>query len=178
MGKYKTFGRPEAVWNKLGGEYGVDLFLAGKTSVVPVGSNILTIDRSVRPVYPDFVNEVMHPELEDIGPSNFDLSTLPLYLHPEQKNHGRMDGIRLYAFLKDSGLIEHCLDLRVGEELVKQRHLWPMAWSGKAVLLWKSVVRDSSGNLGVPCVSGGVCIGLVWLGTKVGRGGPAALSST
>jgi hypothetical protein len=148
----KTFGRPEAVWNKLGGEEGVDRFLRGKTVVSTPGSNILTIDREVKPTYSDWMKEVMHPELENTGPSHLDPGSAVLYLHPKQKNGGVMGGDKLYGFLKDTGLIEHCLDLRVGEELAGQPHLWPAVWKGKAVSLWKSVVLDHDGNLSVPHV--------------------------
>jgi hypothetical protein len=42
--KYRnvTLGRVEAVWNKLGGEQGVKLFLSGQTEVVPVTDNEYT----------------------------------------------------------------------------------------------------------------------------------------
>ena len=33
---------------------------------------IIHVDRSVRPLYPDWMKEVMHPELEDVGPSEYD----------------------------------------------------------------------------------------------------------
>lgn len=184
MSKYNVYVEDvsvEAVFNKLNGVDGARRFLAGQTVVSPVGGNILTIDRSVRPVYPDFAKVVMHPELEDVGPTSFDLVTLPLYPHPTQKKGGRIEGNKLYSSLKDTGLIEYCLDLRVGEELVKQPHLWPASWKGLFLPLWKSVVRYADGNLYVPYVyehAGRVFVNWNLLDNDFYDNYPAALSAS
>lgn len=177
----KTFGRPEAVWNKHGGEEGIDRFLRGETIVVPVGHNILTIDRSVKPTWPVWTKETMHPEFENTGPTHLDPSTIIPYYHPEQKNGGRIGGTKLYEFLNNAGLIEHCLDLRVGEEFVKHPSLFPLALDGKAVFLWKSVVLSLDGSRRVPYVigdAGRVCVVWLWIASDLCDRSPAGLSAS
>jgi hypothetical protein len=181
MAKYKTFGRPEAVWNKLGGEDGVDAFLASKTKVVPVGGNVLVIDRSIAATYPEWKQELKFKQFENTGPTSVDLSTTIPYLHPKQKNGGHVGGTELCNFLESTGIIEHCLDLRFGEELVKQPHLFPTAWNGKYVFLWKSVVLNRDGGVFVPyvCEDGGrEFVYWNWLGDGFCDFGPALLSAS
>ncbi|MGI0016021.1 MAG: hypothetical protein ACREBU_21580 [Nitrososphaera sp.] len=55
-----TMGRVKAVWNKLGGEDGVERFLRGEPIVADVQSDLIQVDRSIRPVYPDWVKEILH----------------------------------------------------------------------------------------------------------------------
>ena len=187
MAKYKTFGRPEAVWNKLGGEEGVDRFLRDETMVMEKPRRIpcfyiLSVDRSVRPTYPDGVEKVMHPDLEATGPEQCDPGAAILYSHPKQKNGGWIKGNELYAFLKETGLIEHCWSLRDGEELKENPHLYPEAWKGKCIFLWKSVVLEHrSGALSVPYVywnDGAVDLGWGWLVDDLCDAHPAALSAS
>lgn len=171
----------EAMFNKVGGVEGARRLLRGETRVAPVGGNILTIDRSVSATYPDWKKDLADPEFENTGPITVDPLSTILYLHPKQKNGERIGGTELYKFLKSTGLIEHGLDLRFGEELVKHLQLFPTAWKGKYVFLWKSVVLDRRGGLGVPyvCEDGGaVRVYWHWLGHDFDDGHPAVLSAS
>ncbi len=155
-------GKIEAVWNKLGGEAGADAFLAGKlivadpqslTKVKAEPGSILRVDRSVRPQYPDWVDKVMHPELENTGPKRFDLGRVRdnLWLHDGQKNGGRVTGQVIYDYLKSTDTLKTCLGLRDGEEIRKKGiKTFRKYFGGKAVFLWKSIVRNRSGSLSVP----------------------------
>src|ERR1700722_11534777 len=76
--------------NKLGGEDADDVhkrlakaLREPRTPPTPEPplDTIVRVDRSVRPVYPDFVKTVMHPELEKVGPAEYDLATVDLWLH-------------------------------------------------------------------------------------------------
>ncbi len=185
MAKHKDLGRIIALWNKVGGDAGVAKILDGKTKVVHVGGTVLTIDRSVAPTYPSWVdltwNEHEKYSVLGTGLSTIDLMTTILYLHPSQKNGGRIGGTELYEFLKSTGLIEHCLDLRFGEELVKQPHLFPAAWKGKYLPLWKSVTLHRGGSLDMPVVcevEGKVYVHWVWLGRDHYDVHPAVLSAS
>ncbi len=115
------------------------------------------------------------------GPSHLDPALAPLYLHPKQKNGGVLEGNKLYASLKETGLIALCFSLRDGEELLKNPHLFPEVWKGRSVFLWKSVVRNRDGGLDVPYVywdGGQVCLRWRWLDNVWFDGSPAALSAS
>ena len=53
---------------------------------------IIRVDRSIHSVYPDWMKEVMHPELEVAGPSEYDLTKAELYLHDGQKGGKKRGG--------------------------------------------------------------------------------------
>lgn len=114
---------------------------------------LIRVDRSIRPVYPDWVKVVMYPELEPTGPVEYDLGTIDPWLHDGQKNGRSMEGHELYEYLKDKKMLEGCLSLRDGEEIQKKGlAVFRKFFQGKAVFLWKSVVQDRDGNLIVPCL--------------------------
>lgn len=179
----KTNGWNKAVVQRLGGVARADALLRGELTVSEKSPRVLFVDRSVKPAYPDFAKELPKEtrELEATGLEQYDPSTLPLYLHPKQKNGGQFEGNSLYAFLKGSGLIEHCLSLRDGEELVKHPACYPESWKGKYVFLWKSVVLHRDGRLLVPYVNwddGEVYLSWRWLGNDWYDFIPAALSAS
>ena len=110
------------------------------------------VDRSVSPIYPDWVKKVMHPELERMGPAEYDLSLVKLWLHPDQLN-GVVNGNAIYKHLKQNVALADCLglaDLRAIQ--AKGIAVFRKLFAGKVVFGWKSVVqdRDVSGNLSVP----------------------------
>ena len=128
-------------------------------------SQIIRVDRSVRPVYPDWRKKVMHPELEGAGPSEYDLATVEQWLHDDQKKKSVVVGNRIYDHLKKTDTLKTYLGLRDGEEIKKKGiEVFRKFFGGKAVFLWASVVRDRDGNLGVPCLVGydGVVV-VLWL---------------
>ena len=112
---------------------------------------LIRVDRSIRPVYPDWVKTVMHPELELTGPVEYDLGTVDPWLHNGQKNGCCMEGHKLYEYLKENGMLESCLSLRDGEEIQKKGiAVFRKFFQGKAAFLWKSVVQTRNGFLRVP----------------------------
>ena len=112
---------------------------------------LIHVDRSIRPVYPDWVKLVMHPELESTGPVEYDLGAVDLWLHDVQKNGQRIEGHKLYEYLKEKKILERCLSLRDGEEIQKQGiEIFRKYFGDKAVSLWKSVVQNRNGDLNVP----------------------------
>jgi hypothetical protein len=127
---------------------------------------IIRVDRSVRPVYPEWVKKVMHPELEGTGPAEYDLAKVEQWLHDEQKK-GVMVGNRIYEHLKSNNMLASCLGLRDLEEIQKKGvRCFPKPVKGNAVFGWKSVVLGHGGNLSVPClveVGGGVLLDWYWL---------------
>lgn len=182
-----NLGQIEAVLNKIGGEAAIARLLAGELVVVereplvpkpevPLDT-IIRVDRSVRPVYPDWMKKVMHPELEGVGPSEYDLATVVQWLHDDQKT-GVATGNRIYDHLKKTDALKTCLGLRDGEEIKKKGiEVFRKFFRGKAVFLWASVVQDRDGDLGVPCLvghGGDVVVYWYWLDYDWDGSGPAA----
>ena len=150
---------------------------------VKLNQSILTpastvrIDRSVRPIYPDWVEKVLHPELEKTGPAEFDVSKLKLWLHKDQKGGKWLKGQKIYEHLKDNDMLESCLGLA---DLIaiqaKGITFFRQHFADKAVFGWKSVVRLRDGSLSAPylCYVGGkVVLHWFWLGYDWSGSGPA-----
>src|SRR5258708_985864 len=81
---------------------------------------IIRVDHSVKPSYPDWMKKkdgVMHPELEAIGPVEYDLQTVLQWLANGQENVVKgnhvnvVKGNRVYAQLKKENALENCLGL-------------------------------------------------------------------
>lgn len=143
----------------------------------PILDTIIRVDRSIRPVYPDWVKTVMHPELENTGPDEYDLATIEPWLHDGQKNGKWIGGQDLYEHHKKYEMLASSLSLRDGEEIQKKGIVvFRKFFGGKAVFLWKSVVQDRDGNLDVPCLVGRgdeVVVLWYWLGLNWDGGYPA-----
>ena len=112
---------------------------------------IVRVDRSIRPTYPDWVKTVIHPELEPLGPAEYDITKVEQWLHDGQKDGGYVEGNKIYAHLKETDTLKTCLGLRDLEEIQKKGIVFfRKNFAGKAVFGWSGVVRDRDGNLGVP----------------------------
>jgi hypothetical protein len=136
-------------------------------SVIDEYDPIVVVDRSVIPVYPDWVKERLYPELEKTGPDTLDASKLELWLHPKQVN-GVAEGNEIHDFLKKNNLLSGCLGL--ADLLAIQKRgvvFFRKHFAGKVVFGWQSVVRNRYGDLNVPCLldlEGGVIVYWRWLG--------------
>lgn len=166
MSKYNFYVEDvsvEAVFNKLGGVDGARRLLCDELTLVEVAPDLVRVDRTVRPTYPDWMREVLHSELEATGPSEFDYGKLTMWLHDRQKN-GTVTGQVIYDHLKSGDMLSSCLGLRDLEEIQKKgiTH-FRKYFKGQAVFGWKSVVRLGDGLLDVPylCESGGRVV-LFW----------------
>ena len=112
---------------------------------------IIRVDRSIRPSYPHWVKMVMHPELEDKGPAEYDISVVEQWLHDGQKDGKRVKGNEIYDHLKKTDTLKICLGLRDLEEIQKKGiTFFRKHFKGKAVFGWAGIVRDSGGHLLVP----------------------------
>ncbi len=108
---------------------------------------IVRVDRAARIVFPDWMEKVMHPELESTGSAEYDISTLQPWLHPKQMG-GLARGQEIYDFLKDTNGLESCLGLSDGLAIQQMGiAVFRKFFAGKMMFLWKSVVQDRSGNL-------------------------------
>lgn len=137
---------------------------------------IVCVNRKVRPEYPEWKKELLHPELECTGPRKFDLSKAEQWLHDGQKGNSTTTGQVIYEYLKSNNMLDSCYSLQDG--LAIQRKgiaVFRELFKGKAVFLWKSVVRDRCG-LYVPCLyESGDMVVECWdrLGGSWGSIGPA-----
>jgi hypothetical protein len=143
-----------------------------------INKNLIFVDRTILPKYPDWITEVIYPELQSTGPAELDAGKLKLWLHEKQKN-GRIKGNDLQQYLEDRDMLKDCLGLRDLEEIQKKGiSFFREYFKGKCIFGWKSVVRSRDGDLHAPCLYeyvGGVCLYWGWLGGGWGSGGPALL---
>ena len=143
-----------------------ELILKTKPAPEPeqVIDSIIHVDRSIRPSYPDWMKEVMHPELEAVGPSEYDSAKLEQWIHDGQKDGKWIEGDKVYTHLKKTDTLKTCLGLRDLEEIQKKGIAnFRKHFAGKAVFGWASVVRNRRGNLRVPCLyEDGVGVVLYW----------------
>lgn len=137
---------------------------------------IIRVDRSISPSYPPWMRMVMHPELENTGPAEYDLAKIDPWLHPEQRDGNQIEGNKIYTYLKDTGDLGNHLVLRDLEEIQKKGIIFFRKYfAGKVVFGWGSVVRDCGGNLSVPCLyedNGKVFLHWNWLGNSFNSRSP------
>ncbi len=112
--------------------------------------SIIRVDLSIRPSYPDWVKEVVHPELEDIGPAEYDISAVEQWLHDGQKGGKWIEGTKIWAELNKPEILKDHLGLRDLEEIQKKGiAFFRKYFKGKGVFGWKSVVRRRFDHLHV-----------------------------
>ncbi|MEK7208350.1 MAG: hypothetical protein AAB699_02250 [Patescibacteria group bacterium] len=129
--------------------------IAGKVPIDP----IVRIDRSIRPVYPEWVQAgaTDAPEfiaLERMGPPEFDASRLRKWWHPKQKR-GMVMGTVIHELLVKEKILPSCLGLPEFLEIkAKGIDFLRQYFKGQTVFGWRSVVPDRHGGLRVPCLFG------------------------
>lgn len=144
---------------------------------VAVINPIVRVNRSVRPIYPDFLNQdhINQPEfiaLEKSGPAEFDASRLRQWLHPKQKR-GKVHGNIIHAALiNKKNLIDSCLGFAdlLGIQ-AKGLEFYRRYFKGKTVFGWRLVVPHLGGSLRVPVLvesDGEVVLCWYWLGSGGG----------
>ena len=137
---------------------------------------LIRVDRTICPTYPEWMKEVMHPDLELTGPLEFNVAQLEQWLHPDQVN-GLAGGKVIYEHLKKNDMLTSCLGL-LDLVAVQQKGLifFRQYFQSKTVFGWKSVVLNRYGALLVPCLvelGGEVFLYWRWLGYGWRAGNPA-----
>lgn len=117
--------------------------------------------------YPRRMEELLHPDLAEVGPITFKVTDLKaFYLNPDD-DEVATNGVPIYEHLKTGGLLAHCLGLRDLEAIQRQGiAFFRQFYHGKAVLGWKSIGKFEQGLLRVPYLyenQGKVTIGWRWL---------------
>lgn len=116
---------------------------------------IIRIDRWIRPSYPAWVKTVMHPELENVGPVEYDITKTEQWLHHGQKDGKAIEGNKIYAHLKETGDLKNHFGLRDLEEIQKKDFIFFRKHFAREVVYgWSSVVRNLNDTLSVPCLYG------------------------
>lgn len=137
----------------------------------------VSVDRSERPPYPSWVTGVLYPELEKVGPRKYRPNKVRPWLHPDQES-GSTTGNVTHEYLRDNDMLKDCLGLADAIEIQKKGiEVYRKFFGGKVVYFWKSVVRDSDGNLRVPYLYEGgdeVMLDWDWLDYSWSSRGPAA----
>ena len=111
---------------------------------------IITVDRTIRPSYPDLVREVKYPELELAGPAKFDVRKIKTFLHYKQMDCSAT-GNKIHEELLAKKLLEDCLGL-ADLWAIRARGIgfFQKYFAGKAIFGWKSVVMGCDGGFYVP----------------------------
>jgi hypothetical protein len=125
-------------------------------------SVLIKVDRANRPTYPPEIKKIMHPELENQAPAEYDLLSINPWLHDKQSTRRDrfIGGEELYSFLKGNNdtLLKTCLTLLDGEQIKRSNPVdFATIFSHRPLFLWASIAEFQDGLLYVPCVcdSGG-----------------------
>ena len=172
-----TLGRVEAVWNKLGGEEGVQRFLAGQSELIVKEH---AIDCDAAPFVPDGWKVEEH---QKGGSFIWDASKVELFLSESQKGGKTIEGNKLRKELAKKLV----LNANVLDYLMKNPHLIPEEWkkdeqgNTRYIFFGGTVYRRSSGYLCVRCLSwsdGRWFWGGSWLDDGWSSRDPAALRAS
>lgn len=133
-------------------EYLVDLSLAGLRSIIYKSTTSIRVDRSAPIIYPTWVSEVAHPEIENGGPLQYDLKQVMFYMYLECRGSKKVLG-DVYTTVLQDGHLHRCLGLRDALAIQKAgSYVARQAFHDKGVFCWRSVVRHRKGHLCVPQV--------------------------
>ncbi len=144
-----TLGRIEAVWNKLGGEKGVQHLLSGVSEIV-IKKHVIDL-QAVSYVSSNWTVE----EHQKGTPLQWDVSKVQLYLDNDQKNGKSIEGSKLHKLLVGKPV----MNANVLDYLVANPFLIPKNWRRnqeghlRRIFFWGTIYRDSKGKLHVRYMS-------------------------
>ena len=138
-----TLGRIEAVWNKLGGEEGVQRLLSGTSEIVIIQKHL--IDLTADPFIPEgwAVEEHQKPTGKKDTHFSWDVNKVEFHLGPGQKDGKTINGNTLRTKLGG----QQVLNTNVLDYLLAHPELVPEEWKGKAIFFWGTIYRNSFGDL-------------------------------
>jgi hypothetical protein len=112
----------------------------------------IVVDRSQDVYLPGWVKEFVHPELQKVGPSEYDLTQVELYLHPDQGKEGvDLTGLSVLKHLESTGLIRYCLGFHDASAMrAMDIDIFRRFFGRKLVFCWKATALDQSGHMHVP----------------------------
>ncbi len=117
-----------------------------------ISDTIIRVNHSISLVYPDWMEEVLHKDLELFGPSEYEIGLVEEWYHPQQKN-GVVNGEVIHKYIIDNDILKDQLGL--ADLLAIQAKgiaFFRKYYAGKVVFGWRSVVRHDVVLLHVPCL--------------------------
>lgn len=142
--------------------------LCDELAKVVLRRNIIVVDRTSRPSFQEEGMISLYPELENIGPLEFEVSSLSRWYHPEQKK-GNIGGELIYGHLKEKGWFSNCLGSRELDGIQAKGSVFVRRhFADESVVGWKSICsRIDNDALFVPYIvehKGELVRGWHWLG--------------
>ncbi len=120
---------------------------------------IICVDRSKRPIYPNWVEEAYYVPLQKTGPTDFDFRKLEQYLLPNQETCS-VTGNIIFEHIKTTDTIKIHLGLCDLREIKRRgSSFFQKHFKNKSIFAWKSVVRSRDGCFYVPYLCE---VGLYW----------------
>lgn len=114
----------------------------------------IVVDHIVRTQYPDSFVGLDQPQYENTGFMEYHLSSLRLWLHPEQKRPCLVKAEIIYSSLKEVygknlTILDTCLNLHDGHAIAKKGPIvFQKYFKRQEVYLWKSVIICKEENEG------------------------------
>ena len=115
---------------------------------------IVRVSCTARPDYPSWTGRVMHTDLQNTGPSRYDLRTdVTPWRHDSQKR-GFIRGNAVYEYLETRNEIDSCLGRVDCVEIKKMgAPIFRAVFGDKALLFFlRSTIASQSGILEAPCL--------------------------
>lgn len=120
----------------------------------PTTNYIVHVDRTWQPDYPEWAKQVIYPELEKLGPTEYSPVSLGQLLLAEWKDGKWTDPWQIYIHLTKEKMVGSCLG--IADLLDIQRKgfaFFHRYFGGKVVFGWKSTIRENvNDRLHVPCL--------------------------
>jgi hypothetical protein len=150
-----TEDQVEKLFIALGGKGVAGRIVAGVTLVSV--DEVVRVNRSVSLKCPDWA-ELVYPELESVGPAEYPISRVGLWLHEYQKLWHGASGRTIYDRLRETGLLKKSLGFSDLEAIQNTSvAFFREHFKDKTLWAWKSVIRHRSqsgpGGLLVPNLS-------------------------
>jgi len=112
---------------------------------------VLLKREAMRPLFPDWTVKLAVPQFDDFGSECIEREPLELFVDPDHDPDRRIEGLKFFEGLVESGVVARCLSLAEGYKLV-DCGIVQSSFAGKSILLWRSTVYDNIGNLFVPFI--------------------------
>lgn len=115
---------------------------------------VVRVDRQMtRPVYPNWMGRILHPELQKTGPAEYDLVTnVESWRHDDQKKDVPIHGEAVYAYLEANNMLGSYLGVLDGLEIKKRGIGLYREVFGAPIFLMRSPIENLSGCVYVPCL--------------------------
>jgi len=114
---------------------------------------IIRVNRSARPLFPDQIIRIMHPELQTSGSRRYYLGDVQCLLDQGQIGGNVLPGWAIYRHLIKVEYLPMCLGLNDGVEIQREGvPCFKRFFGVKALFLWKSVGVNCYDHLFVPCL--------------------------